>query len=240
MKTLAAQHSRIVVLNLSRNFGKEAAMTAGLDHAPGDAVIVIDADLQDPPEIIPRMILSWRAGADVVYAQRRVRDGETVIKRWTASAFYRIMQWTTNVALPADTGDFRLMSRRAVDSLLRLREHHRFMKGLFAWIGFIQVPIIYDRAPRQAGVTKWNYWKLWNFAIEGITSFSVLPLKFSTYFGFILALISGSYGIIIILYTLFYKHPIPGYPSILVIILFLGGYYPISRRNAIDDSGYPW
>ncbi len=211
------------LVNLSRNFGKEIAMTAGLDHASGAAVVIIDADLQDPPEVIPDLAAAWRQGWDVVYAQRRVREGETLLKRVTADAFYRMMQRVGRVRLPRNTGDFRLMSRRAVDALLQLREHHRFMKGLFAWVGFPSVAVPYDRAPRHAGRTSFNYWKLWNFALEGITSFTVMPLKVATYLGLATALVAVVYGGQIILRTLLFGNPVPGYPSLMAVLLFLGG-----------------
>ena len=214
---------RIGIIDLSRNFGKELAMTAGLDHASGNGVIVIDADLQDPPELIPELIKHWQDGYDVVYARRSSRQGETFLKKVTAKAFYRVMQRFSRVSIPEDTGDFRLMSRRAVDSLGRLRETHRFMKGLFAWIGYPQKAILYQRDPRYAGETKWSYWKLWNFAIEGITSFSEAPLKLATYFGLFTALIAFIYGIWIILKTILYGDPVAGYPSLMVVVLFLGG-----------------
>ena len=218
-----AADTRVAVLGLSRNFGKEAATTAGLDHARGDCVVVIDADLQDPPEVIPELIAAWRDGVDVVYAQRRMRHGESWLKRATASWFYRLMGGVGDVKLPRDTGDFRLMSRRAVDALGQLRERHRFMKGLFAWIGFPTRAVLYDRAPRQAGRSSWNYWKLWNLAVEGITGYTVLPLKIATYVGLVIALLSGCYGVAIVLRTLLVGTDVPGYPSLLAVILFLGG-----------------
>jgi glycosyltransferase involved in cell wall biosynthesis len=212
------------VLNFSRNFGKEIAMTAGFDHAEGDAVVVIDADLQDPPELIPSLVAVWREGFDVVYAQRREREGETWLKKVTAAGFYRVMQGIGGAArLPVNTGDFRLMSRRACQALLRLREQHRFMKGLFAWVGFPSKAVQYDRAPRAAGRTKWNYWKLWNLSLEGITSFTVAPLKIATYVGLLTALVAVLYGGLIIVRTLLFGNPVPGYPSLLVVVLFLGG-----------------
>ena len=169
IETLREADNHVALVNLSRNFGKEIATTAGLDHARGDAVIVIDADLQDPPEIIPELVASWREGYDMIYAQRRIREGETWLKRTTADLFYRLMQNLGGVQLPRNAGDFRLMSRRVVDALLQLREQHRFMKGLFAWVGFPTKAVLYNRAPRHAGETKWNYPKLWTLAIEGIT-----------------------------------------------------------------------
>src|SRR5690606_25751834 len=202
----------VAIVDLSRNFGKEIALTAGLDHAAGDAVIVIDADLQDPPELIPELIRVWQEGADVVYAKRRVRRGESVMKRTTAYLFYRVMQNVSRVQLPEDTGDFRLLSRRAVEALKLLREQHRFMKGLFTWIGYKQVAVPYDRDARFAGKTKWNYWRLWNFALEGITSFTIAPLRIATYLGLIAAAGAFAYGAFIVVRTLLYGNPVAGYP----------------------------
>jgi glycosyltransferase involved in cell wall biosynthesis len=224
LEGLRAADPRIGIVNLSRNFGKEIALTAGLDHARGEAVVVTDVDLQDPPEVIPDLVAGWREGFDVVYAQRRVREGETATKRATATLFYRLMQHLGGrVRIPPNTGDFRLMSRRAVDALLRLREHHRFMKGLFAWIGFPAKAVLYDRAPRAAGTSKWNYWKLWNLALEGITSFTVMPLKIATYLGLAVALFALAFGSVIVVRTLIFGNPVPGYPSVMAVMLFLGG-----------------
>ncbi|MEN8131623.1 MAG: glycosyltransferase family 2 protein [Pseudomonadota bacterium] len=223
LSQLRDQDSRVGIVDLSRNFGKEAAMTAGLDHSSGDIVVVIDADLQDPPELIPEMIKHWQDGYDVVYAKRSSRQGESFLKKYTARGFYRVMQRVSRVPIPQDTGDFRLMSRRAVDSLARLRETHRFMKGLFAWIGYPQKAILYQRDPRYAGETKWNYWKLWNFAIEGITSFTEIPLKLATYLGLFTALAAFVYGTWVIFKTIMYGDPVAGYPSLMVVVLFLGG-----------------
>ncbi|MSP01341.1 MAG: glycosyltransferase [Acetobacteraceae bacterium] len=214
---------RIALISLSRNFGKEIATTAGLDHAQGEAVIVIDADLQDPPEVIPQLAAAWRLGFDMVCARRRARAGETAFKRLTAHVFYRLMRHTGSVRLPEDTGDFRLMSRRAVDAVCKLREQHRFMKGLFAWVGFPMTTVLYDRAPRVAGGTKWNYWQLWNFALEGITSFTVMPLKVATYLGLAVAVLSAIYGAQVIVKTLLFGNAVAGYPSLMTVILFLGG-----------------
>ncbi len=214
---------QVAILDFSRNFGKEAAMTAGLDYAHGDAVVVIDADLQDPPELIPEFLKDWQKGYDVVYAQRVARDGETIIKRATAHIFYRLMRKVGCVRIPEDTGDYRLLSRRAVESLKKLREQHRFMKGLFAWIGFPQKGVPYQRDARHAGKTKWNYWHLWNFAIEGITSFTTTPLKLATYLGLFTATSAFVYGLYFIIKTLILGNPVPGYPFLLVIVLFLGG-----------------
>lgn len=223
IEQLRAGDPHVGFVNLSRNFGKEIATTAGLDHASGSAVVVIDADLQDPPEVIPDLVAAWRAGADMVYAQRRARAGETWLKRTTADLFYRTMARVGRVELPRNVGDFRLMSRRVVDALCQLREQHRFMKGLFAWVGFPTVAVPYDRAPRVAGDTKWNYWSLWNLAIEGITSFTVMPLKIATYAGLIVALFAFIWGMRILLGTLLFGNLVPGYASLATIMLFLGG-----------------
>ena len=220
---LRSNDKRIAILDLSRNFGKEIALTAGLDYAGGDAVVVIDADLQDPPELIPLLIEQWQNGYDVVYAQRVEREGETVLKKATAKAFYRVMQKVGRVKLPENTGDYRLLSRRAVDALKKIREQNRFMKGLFAWIGFPQKSVSYNRDPRYAGTSKWNYWKLWNFAIDGITSFTVTPLKLATYLGLCSAFFSFAYALEVIVKTVIYGNPVAGYPSLIVVILFLGG-----------------
>jgi glycosyltransferase involved in cell wall biosynthesis len=223
LQGIQREDQRAAVVDLSRNFGKEIALTAGLDHSRGDAVVVIDSDLQDPPELIPELVRGWQEGYDVVYAKRTRRDGETFMKKLTAHLFYRLIRRVTRFEIPADTGDFRLLSRRAVDALKQLREQHRFMKGLFAWIGFPQKAVAYRRDPRFAGETKWNFWKLWNFAIEGITSFTIAPLKFATYLGVTVALFAFAYGALTILKTLLFGNPVPGYPSLLVVVLFLGG-----------------
>lgn len=223
MKILRAHDKRVAILDLSRNFGKEIAMTAGLDHAKGTAVVVIDADLQDPPELIPELVRRWQEGWDVVYAQRIERRGETLLKKLTAHWFYRLMQRVGRVRIPENVGDFRLLSRKALDSLLQLREQHRFMKGLFAWIGFSQIGVPYHRDPRFAGRSTWDYWHLWNFALEGFTSFTTTPLKWATYLGLITAFLSFCYSVIIILQKLLYGNPVKGYPSLMVAILFFGG-----------------
>jgi glycosyltransferase involved in cell wall biosynthesis len=223
VKALFNADDRVSLVDLSRNFGKEVAMSAGLQYAKGEAVVVIDADLQDPPELIPELVRYWKEGYDIAYAQRTAREGEGWFKKLTAYAFYRLIDWVTHVEIPSDTGDFRLLSRRAVDALLQLPERHRFMKGLFAWIGFRQVAVPYRRDPRFAGETKWNYWKLWNFAIEGITSFSIAPLKIATYFGFTVAVFASIFAGWIIFKTLVFGETSQGYPTIMVTILFLGG-----------------
>lgn len=210
-------------VRLSRNFGKEAAMSAGLKVARGDAVIVIDADLQDPPEVIPAMVQAWREGADVVNMRRRSRDGETWFKRLTAHVFYRLINRLSDVRIPEDVGDFRLLSRRAVAALNRLPERNRFMKGLFAWVGFAQTTLDYDRQPRAAGITKWPYRKLWTFALEGITGFSVVPLKIASYAGFLLAAGSFLLAARFLITTLVYGEVVAGFPTLIVTISLLGG-----------------
>ena len=223
LQRLRRDDPHIALISLTRNFGKEIATTAGLDHATGDAVIVIDADLQDPPEAIPALVDAWRQGFDMVTGQRRSRGGESWLKRVTAHLFYRLMRHTGRVRLPVDTGDFRLMSRRAVDAVRQLREHHRFMKGLFAWVGFPATSVPYDRAPRHCGTTKWGWWTLWNLALEGITSFTVVPLKIATYLGLFVALLSVIYGAEVVIKTLVRGNSVAGYPSLMTVILFLGG-----------------
>lgn len=223
LRQLRAEDSRIAIVDLSRNFGKEIAVTAGLDHSRGAAVILIDADLQDPPELIPQLINEWRNGYDVVYATRLSREGDSWLKRATACVFYRVINQMSGVKIPTDTGDYRLLSRRAVDALLKLREQHRFMKGLFTWIGYPQKGISYRRDARGGGETKWSYWRLWNFALEGVTSFTIGPLKIATYLGLATAMAAFVYAGVIIAKTLLYGDPVAGYPSLMVVILFLGG-----------------
>lgn len=226
LKGLVEHHQRnpaIKVVNLSRNFGKEIALTAGIDHSSGAAVVPMDADLQDPPELIEALIAKWREGYDVVYATRRSRSEDGWIKRLTADSFYRIIGRMSRVQIPRNTGDFRLLDRRAIEALKRLPERTRFMKGLFAWVGFKQTSILYDRPRRYKGATKWNYWRLWNFAIDGITSFSSVPLKVWSYIGLVLSSLSFLYATFLIIRTLLLGIDVPGYASLMVVILFLGG-----------------
>lgn len=226
LKCLVDNHYRnpaIKVVNLSRNFGKEIALTAGIDYAVGAAVIPIDADLQDPPELIGELVEKWREGYDVVYATRRSRQGESWLKRFTALAFYNTIGKMSRVPIPSNTGDFRLLDRKVVEALKKLPERTRFMKGLFAWVGFKQTSVMFDRQPRLKGKTTWNYWRLWNFAIDGITSFSLLPLKIWTYIGLVISLISFLYASFLIIRTLIYGVDWPGYASLMVAVLFLGG-----------------
>jgi polyisoprenyl-phosphate glycosyltransferase len=222
MHELRDHDRHIAVVNLSRNFGKEIATTAGLDHARGEAVIVTDADLQDPPELIPELIAAWRQGFDTVYAQRSQRHGETWLKRASATAFYRVLRRSTSVPIPPDTGDFRLISRRVVHALSRVRERRRFMKGLFAWVGFSSCAVSYDRQPRHSGHTAWTYWKLWNLAVEGITSFTTMPLRMATYLGLLVGLWSIVFLLQLLVRTLVFGNEVPGYPSLMAVVLLLG------------------
>jgi glycosyltransferase involved in cell wall biosynthesis len=213
----------IRLIDLSRNFGKEVALTAGLDHCCGAVVIPIDADLQDPPELIPEMIAKWREGYDMVYATRRSRHGESAVKRTTANLFYRLLGRISEVEIPRNTGDFRLMDRRVVDALRLMPERNRFMKGLFAWVGFKQTAIYYDRDPRLAGETSWNYIRLWRLAVDGITSFSAAPLKVWSYLGLALSLTALIYAAYLVIRVLVQGIDVPGYASMMVVILFMGG-----------------
>ena len=224
----ARSDSRVRVVDLSRNFGKEAALTAGLDLARGQAVVPIDVDLQDPPALIGDMLAKWREGYDMVYATRVERESDTVVKRMTASLFYTFYNRLTTVAIPPNAGDFRLMDRRVVDALRQLPERNRFMKGLFSWPGFKQAEITYTRQQRQHGTTKFNYWKLWNFAIDGLTAFSTVPLRIWTYLGGGIAMLAFVYAAFLIVRTLLYGIDVPGYASLMVVILFLGGVQLIS------------
>ncbi|NJO76181.1 MAG: glycosyltransferase family 2 protein, partial [Leptolyngbyaceae cyanobacterium RM1_406_9] len=216
-------NAAIKILSLSRNFGKEIALSAGIDYAMGNAIIPIDADLQDPPELIGDLIAKWREGYDVVHATRRSRQGEAWFKRFTASAFYQVIGRVSTVPIPRDTGDFRLLDRRVVEVLKQMPERTRFMKGLFAWVGFKNTAIFYDRAERYRGRTKWNYWRLWNFAVDGITSFSSVPLKVWSYLGLVLSVFAFLYASFLIVRTLIWGVDVPGYASLMVVILFLGG-----------------
>jgi glycosyltransferase involved in cell wall biosynthesis len=226
--SLTEKDSRFQVVELSRNFGKEAALTSGIDVATGDAVIPIDADLQDPPELIQEMIEQWKQGAEVVLARRVDRSSDSFFKRGTSSIFYRVHNHLSSIQLPENVGDFRLMDRIVVEGLKQLPERHRFMKGLFAWVGFETVTLDYVRDPRKAGSTKFSGLKLWNFALEGFTSFSTIPLKLWTYIGGIGALVTFFYASFIIVRTIIYGIDIPGYASLLVVVLFFGSLQLIS------------
>ncbi|WP_066739279.1 glycosyltransferase family 2 protein [Cupriavidus sp. D384] len=220
---VSRRDARVRVIDLTRNFGKEAALTAGIDEAFGDAVIPIDADLQDPPELIPVMVEKWRDGAEVVLAQRSSRATDTFLKRVTATAYYRVHNWMSELKIPENVGDFRLMDRAVVNALKQLPERHRFMKGLFAWVGFSTAIVQYERAPRSAGESKFSGWRLWNLALEGITSFSTLPLRSWTYVGSFVAMIAFCYGSFIVARTIVLGVDVPGYASVLSLLLFFGG-----------------
>jgi polyisoprenyl-phosphate glycosyltransferase len=224
LQALKAADPTIGIVDLSRNFGKEIALTAGLDYARGDVVVIIDADLQHPPELIPEFIARWREEeADVVYGRRASRAGESRAKKIVSRAFYRVINPLSGRLVAVDATDFCILSRRVVDALARVRERHRFMKGLFGWIGYRQIPVLYEPDPRFAGVSKWNYWRLWNFSLEGITSFSIAPLKAATYVGLFVAISSILYGVYMVIQTIMVGNPVPGFPSLLVAMLFLGG-----------------
>lgn len=228
LRELVECDPRFRIVELSRNFGKEAALTAGIEIAVGDAVITIDADLQDPPELIPKMIDSWRKGADVVLAKRVDRTSDGVMKRWTARHFYRLHNYLADITIPENVGDFRLMDRTVIAALKRLPERQRFMKGLFTWVGFHCATIEYERPLRVGGQTKFSGAGLWNLALEGITSFSTMPLKIWTYVGFAGAMLSALYITYLVGRTLIYGVDVPGYASLLVVILFLGSLQLIS------------
>ncbi|WP_438822823.1 glycosyltransferase family 2 protein [Planktothrix pseudagardhii] len=226
LKCLIDNRSRnpaIKIVSLSRNFGKEIALTAGLEHAQGKAIIPIDADLQDPPELIEQLVSKWREGYDIVDAKRQFRIDDSWLKRLTAKGFYYTIAQLSPVDIPANVGDFRLLDRRVVEALKKMPERTRFMKGLFAWVGFKHCSVLYDRQPRYQGQTKWNYWKLWNFALDGITSFSVIPLNIWTYIGFILSFVAFLYAAYLIVLTMIQGITVPGYISLMVVVLFLGG-----------------
>ena len=225
---VARVNPSVKVLQLSRNFGKEAALTAGIDASLGDVVILIDADLQDPPELIIQMLEKWREGYDVVYGVRQSRDRDSLGRRISADGFYRIFNRLTPTPMPANAGDFRLMDRRVVDRVRELPERTRFMKGLFAWVGFKSIAIAYERPGRVAGHSAWDYWKLWNFALDGLTSFSTMQLRIWTYIGLTVSLLSFLYASFLVFRTLVVGVDLPVYASLMVVILFLGGIQLIS------------
>jgi glycosyltransferase involved in cell wall biosynthesis len=223
MQELREKDKRFCYLNLSRNFGKEIAMIAGLDYCKGDAVVIIDADLQDPPELIPEMIKYWEEGYDDVYAKRKSREGETWLKKFTSKMYYKVLQGFTRIEIQKDTGDFRLLDRRCVEALKSMRENQRYTKGLFSIIGYNKKEILYDRDPRAAGQTKWNYGKLIDLSIDGITSFTTSPLRWAAILGIMISGVAFIYMIYIIIKTLATGIDVPGYASLMVVILFLGG-----------------
>jgi len=238
---------RIRALSFSRNFGKEAALSAGLDEVRGRAVVPLDVDLQDPPEVLGEMIAKWREGFDVVYGVRRNRQSDSLPKRLTADLYYRAHNWLSSDKIPEHAGDFRLLDAKVVDVIRRLPERNRFMKGLFAWSGFRQAAVEYDRAPRQVGTSKFNYWKLWQFALDGITSASTVPLRVWSYVGVVVALVSMLYASFLVIRTLVLGIDTPGYTSLMVAVLFFGGLQLISLgvlgeyvgRILIEAKGRP-
>ena len=220
---LQTQHAHLKLVRLSRNFGKEAALTAGLTAAQGDVVVPIDADLQDPPALVTAMYQKWQQGADMVVGVRPERPCDSAAKRLSSGAFYHVFNWLSPQQIPLHGGDFRLMDKAVVQALLALPERTRFMKGLYGWVGFKTELMPYERPERAAGHTKFNGWKLWNFALEGLLSFSTWPLRVWTYVGASLALVSLAYGGVVVLQTLLFRRALPGYASLMVAVLFLGG-----------------
>ncbi len=223
IKDYAEKDPRVSYINLSRNFGKEIGMIAGLDHVQGDATVIIDADLQDPPELIPEMIKLWEEGYDDVYAKRKSREGESWLKKFTSKQYYKTLQKVTHVPIQEDTGDFRLLDRRVVEAITQFRDSQRNAKAIFSWVGFKKKEILYNRDARVAGETKWNYVKLINLAIDGITSFTTAPLRISTYVGVGISFLAFVYLVYIVIRTIFFGTDLAGYPSTMAVILFLGG-----------------
>jgi len=222
LQSIAQADPRVSLLRLSRNFGKEIALTAGLDQVTDGAAMILDADGQDPPELIPQFVARWREGYDDVHGTRISRDGESWTKKATAHAFYRVIQRLAKTPVPADTGDYRLLSPRALDALRQIRERHRFMKGLFGWIGFNRIAIPYERHARIAGRSKFGFWRLWNFAIDGVTSFSTAPLRLATYVGLATACTAFVFALWVIGKAMMYGDPVAGWPTMMAVILFLG------------------
>lgn len=215
--------ANIRIVDLSRNFGHQIAITAGMDHANGDAVVIIDGDLQDPPEVIPEMVERWKRGADIVHARRRSRQGESSFKRWTASLYYRLLKDISDVEIPVDVGDFRLMSKRAVESFSQLRERHRYVRGLVAWLGYKQDFVDYDRKPRHAGNTHYPILKMLGFSWHGISSFSMLPLRLASLFGLLIAITGAAYAAYALYMKYVTKTAVLGWTSIVVVVLLVGG-----------------
>ena len=223
MKSLRNKDDKVHYVALSRNFGKEIAMIAGLDQIDSDAVVIMDADLQDPPELLPEMIKWWNLGYKDVCAKRRSREGETWFKKWSSHTYYKLLQRLTNVPIQVDVGDFRLLDRQCIEALKLFRESQRYTKGMFSWIGFDKKEILFDRDARAAGTTKWNYIKLFNLAIEGITSFTMAPLRIASVLGCVLSIFSAIYLMFVIFKTLIFGEEVRGYPSMISIMLFIGG-----------------
>ncbi|PQP01345.1 MULTISPECIES: glycosyltransferase family 2 protein [Pseudomonas] len=222
-KALARADEQVLLINFSRNFGKEPALFAGLEYATGDAVIPMDVDLQDPISVIPRLIAEWQKGADVVLAKRRDRASDSYLKRHSAAMFYHLLNRISYTRIEENVGDFRLMDRKVVNVIRALPEHQLFMKGVLSWAGFTTVVVEYERARRVAGRSKFNGWKLWNLALEGITSFSTVPLRLWTYIGGAISIFAVLYAVYMVLDKIFFGNSVPGYPSLMTAILFLGG-----------------
>ncbi len=223
LQEISKENEKVKIISFSRNFGHQAAVTAGIQYVTGDAIVIIDADLQDPPELIPDMLKLWEEGYDDVYAKRKSRKGESFLKKFTSKMYYKMLQSVTNIEIQKDTGDFRLLDRRCVEALKSIRESQRYTKGLFSWIGYNKKEILFDRDPRAAGKTKWNYGKLINLSIDGLTSFTTTPLRFAAVMGILVSLAGFIYMLAIIIKTIIYGIDVPGYSSTMVVILFLGG-----------------
>ena len=223
IRSVHSADARVRAVSFSRNFGKEAALTAGLEHARGAAVVPMDVDLQDPPEVLPQMIAKWREGFEIVYGVRSDRASDSLPKRLTADLYYRAHNWLSNDKIPEHAGDFRLLDRKVVDAIKAMPERNRFMKGLFAWAGFKQASVTYSRAPRTTGESKFRYWHLWTFALDGITSSSTVPLRIWSYLGGLVALFALAFAMFIAVRTLVFGIDVPGYASLIVSVLFLGG-----------------
>lgn len=223
LREFRAQNPNVKIMSFSRNFGHQAAITAGIDHASGDAVVIIDADLQDPPEVVPQLIEKWKEGYGVVYGQRSARKGETFFKKATAAMFYRILKWMTKYPIPENVGDFRLMDRKVVAALRSMREYHRFIRGLVPWVGFKQSGVAFVRDARYAGETKYPFRKMLKFAIDGITSFSIVPLRMTMYLGFFVVVATLIFAVWALVAQFVFHATIQGWASLMVTILFLGG-----------------
>ena len=223
INNLSLKDSKVKFIDFSRNFGHQVSITAGMDYSSGEAVVIMDGDLQDPPELIPKLIEEWKKGFDVVYAVRRKREGETIFKKITASLFYRLFSKLANINMPLDTGDFRLIDRKVLESLKSIREKHRFMRGLVSWVGYNQTGVFYDREKRGAGETKYPFFKMLKFSIDGITSFSLIHLKIATFLGFIISSISFLIGLYFLFIKLFTNKMVQGWITLAGSILFIGG-----------------
>lgn len=228
IKELRSEDSKVSYVDLSRNFGKEAAMLAGFDHADGNAVIIIDADLQHPPSLIPKMIEAWEEGFDDVYAKRRIRGKESWLRKKLSLLYYSLLQHSSNIDILPNVGDFRLLDRKCINALCKLRENGRYTKGMFSWIGFKKKEVLFDQGDRIVGRSKWKFGQLFNLAIDGITAFTTSPLRLSAYFGFIISFFAFAYMIFVIIKTIIYGEEVKGFPTLIIIILFIGGLQLIS------------